>query len=44
MEIMGSKTNARRAAIKAGAPVVPGTTCAERLESARVTAAQLGYP
>jgi acetyl-CoA carboxylase biotin carboxylase subunit len=45
MEIMGSKTNARRAAIKAGAPVVPGTTGALKdLESARVTAAQLGYP
>ena len=26
MEVMGSKTNARRAAVAAGAPVVPGTT------------------
>src|ERR687890_44747 len=26
MELMGSKTNARRAAMDAGAPVVPGTT------------------
>src|SRR5919206_2183280 len=26
MELMGSKTSARRAAIEAGAPVVPGTT------------------
>ncbi|HEX3230361.1 MAG TPA: biotin carboxylase N-terminal domain-containing protein, partial [Pyrinomonadaceae bacterium] len=43
MEVMGSKTNARGAAIKAGAPVVPGTTGALKdLESARVTAAQLG--
>src|SRR2546423_1198751 len=45
MELMGSKTNARRAAIAAGAPVVPGTT--EPLASiaeARETAAQLGYP
>src|SRR5580765_5570694 len=45
MEIMGSKTNARRAAIKAGAPVVPGTTEALKdFEAALVTAAQLGYP
>ena len=45
MELMGSKTNARRAAIDAGAPVVPGTT--EPLQSfddARETAARLGYP
>ncbi|HEX8180256.1 MAG TPA: acetyl-CoA carboxylase biotin carboxylase subunit [Pyrinomonadaceae bacterium] len=45
MELMGSKTNARRAAARAGAPVVPGTT--EPLQSiadARATAAQLGYP
>jgi len=45
MELMGSKTNARRAAIAAGAPVVPGTT--EPLESAaaaRETAARFGYP
>ena len=45
MEIMGSKTNARRAAIKAGAPVVPGTTDALKdFEDARATAAQFGYP
>jgi acetyl-CoA carboxylase, biotin carboxylase subunit len=45
MELMGSKTNARRAALEAGAPVVPGTT--EPLQSfddARRTAAQIGYP
>ncbi|HVF48775.1 MAG TPA: biotin carboxylase N-terminal domain-containing protein, partial [Pyrinomonadaceae bacterium] len=45
MELMGSKTSARRAAIEAGAPVVPGTT--EPLESAaeaRETAARFGYP
>ena len=45
MELMGSKTNARRAAMDAGAPVVPGTT--EPLQSfddARETAARLGYP
>jgi acetyl-CoA carboxylase, biotin carboxylase subunit len=45
MEIMGSKTNARRAAIEAGAPVVPGTTDALKdFAAARATAAQLGYP
>ena len=45
MEIMGSKTNARRAAIKAGSPVVPGTTAALKdFEEARATAAQFGYP
>ena len=45
MELMGSKTNARRAALAAGAPVVPGTT--EPLSSfddARETASRLGYP
>ncbi len=45
MEVMGSKTSARRAAIKAGAPVVPGTT--EALSSfaeARELAAKFGYP
>jgi acetyl-CoA carboxylase, biotin carboxylase subunit len=45
MELMGSKTSARRAAIEAGAPVVPGTTEAVRnFENARDTAAQIGYP
>jgi acetyl-CoA carboxylase biotin carboxylase subunit len=45
MEMMGSKTNARRAAIAAGAPVVPGTT--EPLQSAdeaREVASRFGYP
>ena len=45
MELMGSKTNARRAALAAGAPVVPGTTESLRsIEDARTTAAELGYP
>ena len=45
LELMGSKTSARRAAIAAGAPVVPGTT--EPLGStaeAREVAARFGYP
>ncbi|HXI61155.1 MAG TPA: acetyl-CoA carboxylase biotin carboxylase subunit [Pyrinomonadaceae bacterium] len=45
MEVMGSKTSARRAAIAAGAPVVPGTTEAlKSLDDARATAAKFGYP
>ncbi|MDT7602542.1 MAG: acetyl-CoA carboxylase, biotin carboxylase subunit, partial [Acidobacteriota bacterium] len=45
MELMGSKTNARRAAIAAGAPVVPGTTePLSSVEDARETAARFGYP
>ncbi|MBL8205035.1 MAG: acetyl-CoA carboxylase biotin carboxylase subunit [Blastocatellia bacterium] len=45
IELMGSKTNAREAAIKAGAPVVPGT--ANKLANtaeALVTAIDVGYP
>jgi acetyl-CoA carboxylase, biotin carboxylase subunit len=45
MEVMGSKTSARRAAIAAGAPVVPGTTEAlTSFENARDTSAEIGYP
>lgn len=45
MEVMGSKTSARRAAIEAGAPVVPGTTEAlQNYEDARKVAAKFGYP
>ena len=45
MELMGSKTSARRAAEAAGAPVVPGTnTPLESLDEARETAARVGYP
>jgi acetyl-CoA carboxylase biotin carboxylase subunit len=45
MEVMASKTSARRAATEAGVSVVPGTT--EPLQSfadARETAARFGYP
>lgn len=42
---MGSKTAARKLAIAAGAPVVPGTESAiDNLESAKATARGLGYP
>src|ERR671926_1519163 len=45
MDLMGSKTSARRAAVAAGAPVVPGTTEAlTSVEDARETAARIGYP
>ena len=45
MELMGSKTSARRAAVAAGAPVVPGTIEPLRsAEEAREVAARFGYP
>jgi acetyl-CoA carboxylase biotin carboxylase subunit len=45
MELMGSKTSARRVAVRAGVPVVPGTTePTVSLDEARATAEQLGYP
>ncbi len=45
MELMGSKTSARRVAIEAGAPVVPGTTEPLRSDDdARETANRFGYP
>ncbi len=45
MEVMGSKTSARRAAIAADVPIVPGTTEPLRsLSEARDTAGHLGYP
>lgn len=43
--LMGSKTNAREAAIKAGAPIVPGTaTKLEDTNEALDTALEVGYP
>ena len=45
IEQMGSKTAARRLAIKAGAPVVPGTEHGIRdVNEARRTASAIGYP
>ena len=45
MEVMGSKTSARRAALDAGAPVVPGTTEAlQSYEETRDVAMKFGYP
>ena len=45
MDVMGSKISARRTAIAAGAPVVPGTTEAFKSpEEAREVAAEFGYP
>ena len=42
---MGSKTAARKLAIAAGAPVVPGSESAiEKAEDAKKTALRLGYP
>src|SRR6267142_3049632 len=45
MQVMGSKTSARRAAVAAGVPVVPGTTeSLQSYDAARATAADFGYP
>ena len=45
MEIMGSKTSARRAAVEAGVPIVPGTVEPLRsFEEASATAGKFGYP
>lgn len=45
IEMMGDKTNARVAAMKAGAPIVPGTTEAIKDEiTAKKVAAEIGYP
>ncbi|HEU4837328.1 MAG TPA: acetyl-CoA carboxylase biotin carboxylase subunit [Pyrinomonadaceae bacterium] len=45
MEIMGSKTSARRAAVEAGVPIVPGTVePLTSFEEASATAEKFGYP
>ena len=45
MEIMGSKTSARRAAVEAGVPIVPGTVePLASFEEASETAEKFGYP
>jgi acetyl-CoA carboxylase, biotin carboxylase subunit len=45
MRIMGSKTSARRAAMEAGVPIVPGTVDPlTSLEEADALARQFGYP
>ncbi|HEY3038890.1 MAG TPA: acetyl-CoA carboxylase biotin carboxylase subunit [Pyrinomonadaceae bacterium] len=45
MEIMGSKTSARRAAVVAGVPIVPGTVDPlNSLAEAKELAEQFGYP
>ncbi|MGH9948737.1 MAG: acetyl-CoA carboxylase biotin carboxylase subunit [Pyrinomonadaceae bacterium] len=45
MDAMGGKISARKIAIEAGVPVVPGTTePLKSLEDAQKTAAEIGYP
>jgi acetyl-CoA carboxylase biotin carboxylase subunit len=45
IETLGSKTNARRIAIDAGVPVMPGTTEAiTSVDEARAVAERIGYP
>lgn len=45
IEIMGSKTSARRAAVEAGVPIVPGTVePLNSLAEAKELAEQFGYP
>ena len=45
MELMGSKTSARRVAVESGVPIVPGTVEAlVSFEEARKTAEEFGYP
>ncbi|HEY0376290.1 MAG TPA: acetyl-CoA carboxylase biotin carboxylase subunit [Pyrinomonadaceae bacterium] len=45
MRVMGEKTSARRAAVAAGVPVVPGTTePLSSLDEARDVAVSFGYP
>jgi acetyl-CoA carboxylase, biotin carboxylase subunit len=45
MDLMGSKTSARRVAVESGVPIVPGTVDAlGSFEEARKTAEEFGYP
>ena len=44
MEVMGSKTSARRAAVDAGVPIVPGTVDPCTFAEAKTTAQKFGYP
>src|SRR5438132_11042240 len=45
MEVMGSKTSARRAVVQAGVPVIPGTTeSLQSVDEALTVAASFGYP
>ncbi|MGH9356182.1 MAG: acetyl-CoA carboxylase biotin carboxylase subunit, partial [Terriglobia bacterium] len=45
MDLMGSKTAARRALLREGLPVVPGTDRnLDRLEDMRLAASELGFP
>src|SRR5690349_18689963 len=45
MHVMGSKTSARRAAVEAGVPIVPGTVePLASFEEASATAEKFGYP
>jgi acetyl-CoA carboxylase biotin carboxylase subunit len=45
MELMGSKTSARRVAVESGVPIVPGTVEAlASFDDARKTAEEFGYP
>jgi len=45
MQVMGSKTSARQAAVRAEVPIVPGTVAPlNSAQQAEATAAQFGYP
>jgi pyruvate carboxylase subunit A len=45
LELVGDKVGARREMIKAGVPVVPGTTdCVEEFDQAQAVVNEIGYP